>query len=320
MRTLSLTTRNIVEGTNNSQLTFQFPAGAITLHEGDQLALSSVSMYNSVFNITAALNNNSFKYTWVDGSVKTVTITDGFYDVDALNDYLHQQMLNNGHYLIDNATGNFLWFLTIQVNVTIYAVQIQAYPMNATTYPIGASGATYKLPTFTGSMVAWVVPTANITPYIEIQANNLRTNLGFTAGFYPGTTVSSVITLTENTITVTGANVPPAQSQITTYTAITTLTSQSTPQITSLTSFLMTCTLINNNYTIPNTLIAAFPPASAFAEQFIFAPNQMSFIDCQPGTYGSFSVQFFDQNLRQIAMQDNQIVVLLVLRSKSDRA
>jgi hypothetical protein len=320
MRTLCLNSKNIVEGTGNSQLTFQFPAGAINLIEGDQLALSSVSMYNSVFNITAALGNNTFKYTWIDATVKTVTIVDGFYDVDGLNDYLHQIMLNNGHYLIENSTGNFVWFLTIQINVTIYAIQIQAYPMESTTYVIGTTGGTYKLPTFTGSMTAWVVPTGSITPYIEIQANALRTTLGFTAGFYPGKTVSSVVTLLENTITATGANAPPAQLQITNYGAIQTLTSQSTPQITSLTSYLMTCSLINNNYTIPNTLIAAFPPSSAFAEQFIFAPNQMSFIDCQPGSYASFSVQFFDQNLRQIVMQDNQIVVLLIVRSKHDRA
>jgi hypothetical protein len=304
-----------VEASGNSQLTYQFPAGAINLEQGDQLALSSVSMYNSVFNITAAQLNNTFKYTWVDGSVKTVTITDGFYDVDGLNDYLHQQMLNNGHYLIDNATGNFLWFITIQINVTIYAVQISGFPMDSTTYPLGTTGATYKLPTFTGSMTAWVIPTANITPYIEILSNALRTNLGFTAGFYPGKTVSSVVGILENTIT----GVPPAQTQITTYTAITTVTSQSTPQITSLTSYLMTCTLINNNYSIPNTLLSAFPPSSAFAEQFVFAPNQMSFIDVQPGSYGSFTVQFFDQNLRQVVMQDNQIVILLIVRGKNDK-
>ena len=217
MRTLALNSKNIIEGSGNSQLKYSFPSGSITLNEGDQLALSSVSMYNSVFNITAALGNNTFKYTWVDASVKTVTIVDGYYDVDGLNDYLHQQMLNNGHYLIENATGNFLWFITLQINVTIYAIQIQTYPMNTTTYPLGTTGATYKLPTFTGSMTAWVIPTANITPYVEIQANALRTTLGFNAGFYSGTTVSGSMTLLENTITVTGANVPPAQTQVSTH-------------------------------------------------------------------------------------------------------
>jgi len=313
MRTLSLNSKNIIEGSGNSQLKYSFPSGSITLHEGDQLALSSVSMYNSVFNITAAQGNNTYKYTWVDGTPVTVTITDGFYDVDGLNDYLHQQMLNNKHYLIEDSTGNFVWFITMQVNVSIYAIQIQTYPMSLTLYPTATgAGKLYTIPTG----ATWVNSTAAITPYLEILANSFRTTIGFTAGFYAGRTVSGAMTLLENTITGTTIT----RTQNTTYTTIQTLTSQNTPQITSLTSYLMTCSLINNNYSIPNTLLSAFPPSSAFAEQFVFSPNQMSFIDCQPGAYSDFTVQFFDQNLRQIVMQDNQIVVLLVVRSKNEKS
>ena len=317
MRTLSLNSKNIVEGTNNSQLTYQFPSGSIELHEGDQLALSSVSMYNSVYNFTAALGNNTFSYVWIDGSLNPITIQDGFYDVDGLNDYLHQKMLNNKHYLIENSTGNFVWFITIQVNVTIYAIQIQTYPMNATNYVITGGSPPYKVPTG----ATWVPQVLNITPYIIIGSTNLRTTLGFEAGYYCGQTVSGSINYTvENTITPPSPVGATNASQVTTYSSIQTNTSQNTPQITSLTSYLMTCTLINNNFSIPNTLLTAFPPSSAFAEQFVFSPNQMSFIDCQPGSYGSFSVTFFDQNLRQIVIQDNQIVVLLVIRQKNERS
>ena len=45
----------------------------------------------------------------------------------------------------------------------------------------------------------------------------------------------------------------------------------------------------------------------------------MSFIDVQSGSYGSFNVSFYDQNLRQIAIQDPQIVIILVIRSKDER-
>ena len=313
MRTLVLNSQNIVAGTGNSQLTYQFPAGAISLEQGDQLALSSVSMYNSVFNISAAQNNNKFNYTWTDGTVVNVTITDGFYDVDALNDFLHQQMLNNKHYLIEDSTGNFVWFITIQVNVSIYAIQIQCYPMSLTLYPTATgAGKLYTIPTG----ATWVNSTAAITPYLEILANSFRTTIGFNAGYYAGSTVGGAMTTAINTITGTTIT----RTQLSTYTTIQTLTSQNTAQITPLTSYLMTCTLINNNYSIPNTLLSAFPPSSAFAEQFVFAPNQMSFIDVQAGTYGSFTVQFFDQNLRQITMQDNQIVILLIVRNKNDKA
>jgi len=124
-----------------------------------------------------------------------------------------------------------------------------------------------------------------------------------------------------NTINTISTAASPGKTQTSTYSAIQTLTSQNTPQITSLTSYLITCSLINNNYSIPNTLLSSFPPSAAFAEQFVFsATGQLSFIDCQPGSYSSFTVQFFDQNLRQIVMQDPQIVVLLVIRNKDERA
>jgi hypothetical protein len=321
MRVLSLTSKNIIEGTGNSQLSYSFPSGAINIEEGDQLALSSVSMYNSVFNITSALNNNTFAYTWIDNSEKIVSIPDGFYDVDGINDFLHQTMLNNGHYLIENATGNFVWFITIQVNVSIYAIEISCFPMNTTKYPIGTGGTQYTLPTFTGTMVAWTPQTANITPFIEIAVGSgLESTLGFKGGFYAGRQLGGtgppVYTL-KNTITPSGSI---GGTQLSTYSTIQTLTSQSTPQITSLTSYLMTCSLINNNFTIPNTLLSAFPPSSAFAEQFVFSPNQMSFIDCQVGSYSSFNITLYDQNLRNIVMQDNQIVVLLVIKKKNERS
>ena len=312
MRTLALNSKNIIAGTGNSQLQYNFPSGSIVINEGDQLALSSVSMYNSVYNFTAALNNNTFSYTWIDGTDVTVTIPDSFLDVDGLNDFLHQTMLNKGHYLIEDSTGNFVWFITIQINVSIYAIQIQCYPMNQATYPT-IVGATKKYSIPTGTAAAWVPQTANITPYITIPATDIRTTLGFNAGYYSGASSGSTL---PNTITGSSPN----KIQVTTYSAIQTLTSQNTPQITALTSYIITCSLINNNYSIPNTLLSAFPPSSAFANQFVFSPNEMSFIDCQAGSYGSFTVQFFDQNLRQIEMEDSQIVILLVIRSKSEKA
>ena len=78
MKTLCLNSKNIVEGSKNSQLLYNFPSGSIHLDQGDQLALSSVSMYNSVLNITAALDNNSYTYYWIDGTANTVTMPDGF--------------------------------------------------------------------------------------------------------------------------------------------------------------------------------------------------------------------------------------------------
>ena len=252
MKTLSLNSGNIVRGTNNSQLQYNFPSGSIVLKEGDQIALSSISMYNSVFNFTAALQNNSFTYYWIDGTANVVTITDSFLDVDGLNDYLHQTMLTNKHYLIENATGNFVWFLTFQVNVSVYKIEISCFPMTLATYVTTGTSPPYSRP----SGATWLMPTVNtITPYIFIPATNIRTTLGFPSGLYFSGTAGTG----SNEPLITGT--PPNQVQNSPKTSITVLSSSNVPQITSLTSYLLTCTLVNNNFSIPNTLVAAFPPS-----------------------------------------------------------
>ena len=307
MRTLALSSKNIIEGTNNSQLQFNFPSGSIQLHQGDQLALSSISMYNSVFNITVALGNNSYTYYWIDGTANTVTMADGFYSVDSMNDYLHQIMLINKHYLVEVSTGNFVWFITLQVNVSVYKIEITCFPMPIATYVVPTA---YTLPS--GS--TWVVQNNTITPYVFIPNTFIQSTLGFPTGyFFSGTAGTSG---TEPLIT----GVSPNKVQNSAKTVNTVLQSTNVPQITSLTSYIITCSLINNNYSIPNTLLSAFPPSSAFAEQFLYSPNQMSFIDVQSGSYGSFNVTLYDQNLRQITIQDPQIVIILVIRSKDERS
>ena len=66
MKTLILNSTNILPNTNNSNLAYRFPT-SIILKEGQKLALASFSMYYSTFNITAANQNNTFKYIWFNG-------------------------------------------------------------------------------------------------------------------------------------------------------------------------------------------------------------------------------------------------------------
>ena len=66
MRTLILNSSNIVPGTNNSILSYEFVGGGITLKKGQKLALASLQMYYSTFNITALNKNNSFSKITVE--------------------------------------------------------------------------------------------------------------------------------------------------------------------------------------------------------------------------------------------------------------
>lgn len=299
MRTLILNSSNIVAGTNNSVLEYEFVGGNVELKQGQKVALASIQMYYSTFNLTAAYGNNVFNYVWVDGTTNQVLFPDGFYDAIAINNYLHFVMLQNKHYLIDNDTGEYVWFITFSPNPQRYAIEVNCFPMSSTLFPIGAGAGQYSLP----SGATWVVPTNNIVPELQVLANAFRQVIGFEAGLYPNAVI---------------AGVPPAQTQTPSYTTAQTFLSTTAPQITPFSSFLVNCSLVNNNYAVPNSLIFSFAPQGVFGEQFSVAPNEYVFIDVLPAQYNRFKVYFTDQNNFPISFQDPNMIIQILISDPTD--
>ena len=196
MRTLILNESNVVPGTNNSVLEFTFIGGNVTLMKGQKVALATLQMYYSTFNISALNQNNTFSYYWWNAAgtafvEEAITIPDGFYDAVALNNYLHFEMIQRGHYLIDNDNGNFVYFIGITPNPTQYKIEVNVYPMSQTLYPVDEvapyTAGTFRRPATVIASGAWSVPPAlsYLTPALEIYSNKLRNVLGVEAGFYP---------------------------------------------------------------------------------------------------------------------------------------
>jgi len=297
MRTLILNSSNIVAGTNNSILSYEFIGGGITLKKGQKLALASLQMYYSTFNITVLNKNNSFSYVWVDGTVNNVLIPDGFYDIPALNNYLHFVMVQNGHYLVSSA-GDFVYLMTLGINPTIYAVELNCFGISVAV----AAANVWVLP----AAPTWVLPTNFIVPELTVPPS-ATSNFGLVIGFASGTYPNSVI-----------AGVPPAQTQTPAFTSDQQFVSTIVPQVTPLSSFILTCSLINNDFAVPNNLIYSFAPQGTIGEQFTVAPNQYVFIDVYSGMYNRFNVQFIDQNFRPVAIQDPNMIIQLVVSDPND--
>jgi hypothetical protein len=294
MRTLILNSSDIVEGTNNSILSYEFAGGNINLKKGQKVALANLQMYYSTFNITAANRNNTYTYTWVDGTIVTVTMPDGFYDIDALNNYLHFTMVQNKHYLVA-ASGDFVYFITLGINPSRYSCEINCFGMSVAL----AATNTWTLP----AGATWVIPTNFIIPEINIGTNNFRLVIGFATGDYPNTVI---------------AGAPPAQTQTPAYTTDQQFLSSSVPQVTPVSSFILTCSLVNNNYAVPNNLLYSFSPQGNIGEQFTIAPNQYVFIDVLPAQYNRFQVSFIDQNFRPVSIQDPNMIIQLVISEVED--
>ena len=307
MKTLILNQANIIQDNNpttkNSRLVYKFPSGAITFQEGQKLALASISMYYSTFNITQANNNNTFQYIWVDGKTYTLTFPDGFYDINAINNFLMYSMQQNGHYLI-SPSGKNVFFIDITLNVERYSVEINCYTMNKTLY-----GTTYIMPTG-GSAPAWAIPTTTIVPVFVVLLNNFRNIIGYGAGQYPKGT----------SFTINNTVVPPLVVQTPTLISIQTFQSSQAPQVSPLSSYTISCSLINNNYAVPNTLLYSFSPSGAFGAYFSIAPNELVFVTMYSGSYNEFSIQITDQNNNPIAIQDPNMVVLLAISDPGENS
>ena len=284
MPTIILNATNIVNSTNN-KLVYRFQGGGVTFKEND-IALAQLSMYYSWYNINSALyKNQTFQYTWVDGTTNSVVIPDGYYDVISLNAYLQSVLVANKHYLVNITTGDFLYLMQFETNATYYAIQFNAYlsPLPATI------GVTYSYP----SGATWTLPATATTPQLIILPYTTSTFgavIGFSAGNYPAT-------------------FPYTQ----TYSAV----SNITPQIQPISSVIITCSLITNPYSSQSKALYSFGiPSTSFGQQILVTPPEFTFNRITDGTYNEFSIEILDQNGTPIELKDPQMTILLTIKDR----
>jgi hypothetical protein len=296
VKTLVLNSSNIVAGTSNSVLRYNFPQGGVYLSD-ETIAVQQISLYNSVFNISASLDNNVFSYIWVDGTTNTITMpADGIHlSLAQLNAYMQSVMVSNGHYMISGTS--YVYFLELVVNQSRYAYQINAFAISSTI----ATAKGWTLP----SSPTWALPTNPIVPMLVVPATNFQDLIGFSAGKYP----NSVI-----------AGSPPSQTQTPAITSPYSVLSDFSPQIEPQTSYLGLCSLVNNRFVIPNQAITSITPVEAdFGGLFNIQYSYLAFNKVENGNYTSFDFRFVDSLGDQIAFEDPNILIILVMKNIDER-
>jgi hypothetical protein len=291
-KSILINSSNIVSNTYNSTFEYKFPNGGVVFKD-DLVAVQQVSIYNSVFNITSANNNNSFSYTWVDNSANTITIPDSYLDCAGINAYLQSIMYANKHYLT-NADGNIVYLLEIVVNQARYAYQINSYLISTTI----ATTNSWTLP----SGAAWVLPTNSILPEFNVLSNNFQTLIGFTAGSYPNTTITGT---------------PPAQVQSPAYTASYSALSTTAPQIITTPTYLGVCNLVQNRLAIPSQLIYSLTiENTTFGSLYVNQISDPVFNDIADGQYTSLRFSFVDSSGNYIRFNDTNTMILMIIKNR----
>ena len=292
-RSIILNQTNIVPNSGNSIFQYDFPLGGVVFND-ELIAVQQVSLYQSVFNITVANQNNSFSYIWVDGTVNQVLIPDGYYNLVDINAFFQSVMVANLHYMVgDNV---YVYYLELVVNPTAYAYQINCFQLSASIATANSlaqpAGAT------------WLLPTNPITPILIVPSTKFQALIGFNAGKYPNADISGT---------------PPAQIETPSYGATLNFLSQNAPQIVPQSSYLCLCNLVNNRLAIPSQLIYSLTPSSApFGTIYAIQVAELAFNKIENGQYTNIRFEFRDQIGAPIAFQDPQMLILLLIKNKSE--
>lgn len=278
MKSIVLNRSNIVAGTNNSRLLYDFPS---TIEfKKDQVAVANVNLSVSWINVGTKYNNNFFQYVWYDNVGPTtynVTIPDGYYSVEDLNAYLQFVMVNNGHYLVDSF-GNFVYYLLIRVNVIFYAIELRSNPI-PTALPGGWSNP-----------AGLTFPAVATTPQFIFPTSGINQFLGIPAGTYP----------------------PVVQATAYAFLGL------PTAEIVPVTNIIVLCSLVRNNTQYPNNILYTFVPEGGSTEPIEISPNEYIFADITDGFYSQFEINLVDQLFRPLTIGDPQIFLQLIFKSRDE--
>ena len=289
MYVLILNSTNVVANSNNTKFIYQFPS-AVKFEEGSQIAVSSINMFYSWFNINGNLyNNNTFSYVWFDATgALTVTvkvvIPNGNYSIATLNDYIQSVLVTNGHYIVQTSTGKFVYHIEMLTNPTYYAVQLNVYYM-MTQATATASG-------YTKGSNTWIFPATNLCPQVIIPSTNtFKSLIGFNSGNYPSTSAST------------------SQSFL----------SAVTPTLSPVSSVVMTCSLCEQKYSLPDNVLFCFTSGNtSFGDMINIQQSALSFVNIRSGTYNQVQISLTDQNYGMMNINDPQLVIMLTIRTLED--
>jgi len=276
--TITLTAANIVADGFNSSLVYNFP-NSIKFSD-HSIAVSKIAMYYSWQNINAfPLANNTFQYQIVQGPLPaqtavTVTIPDGVYEVSQLNEFLQFTFIAADFYLI-NDVGLNVYYAEFLVNPTLYAVQINTYPV-----PIA-------LPAGWTAPAGFIFPNATFNPVITINAN-FNKIVGFAAGFATALN-SGVGTILSSTSSVA-------------------------PQVQPNPTVFISSSGIQNIYASPSSIIYSVTPTVAVGEQIVDSPNEYAFSKFLEGTYSDLRLRILGTDLNQLKILDPTMSITLLIR------
>ena len=273
-RTLVINSSNYVVGSNN-KFVYRFP-NTVIFEAGSSIGLSGISIYNSTFNVERSRGNNVIQIIWL-GITHTIVIEDGYYTVNDLNFKIQQYCILNNLYMSSNGGTNIIYFVELVMNSVRYSIQLNLYPIPT---ELQATALNYIKP---GNN--WAFPLNTITPQVNILSQQFGNLIGFTFGLYP------------------------LISQATTQSFL----SSTTPIISPVNSYVITCNLLNSKFSIPNTTFYSLPLSGSLGSLITSNISSIVYNAINPQPYNELVLTFFDQYFNPLILRDFDCTITLAI-------
>ena len=228
----------------------------------------------------------------IEGTVVQLTIPDGYYSVDTLNAYLQSEMYSRSHYLLDS-TGKVVYLISIAENASLYAIQLYLSRCPTATEVGNTSTSIYK---------GYKGPDGTVTIFTGVGTRRPKITISSTNKF------CDIIGFSPATYETNGST-----------TNTTSFTSNYTPQISPVSSIVMTCSLCNQPFSRPNNVLYSFGTTNVdFGYGINISPSQLMFVPINAGNTNEFYVEFRDQDFGNMYIRDSQLVIMLAIKTKED--
>lgn len=260
----------------NNVYRYTFPAGSVQF-KNSKLAITNVNIFYSWFNISAANDNNTFSFIFPNSGGSTT------FNLTLPDGYYSVSDINS--YIQQICIANTLYLVDSTGN-NVYYLQLSE---NSSTYSVQFNA--FLVPTSLPSGYTdpgFSFPLSSVTPQLIVNANNFQDTIGFLAGTYPA--VASIID----------------------YSVLSTFT----PQVSTVQSVVLACSLLSNKYSNPNTILYTFTAAgTAFGDEIVSSPNEYYYVDIQDGNFASFDMIFLTQDFNPLPINDTNIIIQLLVQN-----
>jgi hypothetical protein len=297
------------------QYKLRFPQGRSLSLQGDsQVAITSISIYNSTFNIKEYWGNNKLiifspqfnlnaatlasyikgtNYTDpISGFTKTgkwiqILIPDGYYDINSLELFLQQQFMLMGFYFVSSDGLSNYYFVEALTNPQAYKCQISLFTIPSS-LPSGflmPSNSCFTLPS-SGQTIQLYFP--------SVASNNLiYGNLGTIFGFNQG-----VVLPLNNIVTADSINL-----------------STITPKVSPISTYIIGCSIVQNDVSIPPDVLTQLNLGNSKFGGIIPYSDYPIYTSCLAQQCSTITITLYDEFYMPLQLNDSQFSMILSIKT-----